>query len=151
MSMFYDVFYCILISAFCWLKYKMQKKKSQIKQIILKMCGWWIPAWIYITIWIKMYNWESIFSLFTQLQDMRFSYTSCKIKLVSTQFAPEVLWDGQHRLHQCLPHYTVNQFYIFKKIISYIFLTLQWEHVDLNICSPSLSCNIATVTDVMYE
>jgi hypothetical protein len=43
-SVFCDLLYCILIGAFCWLKYEMQKKKLQIKQIILKMGGWRIPT-----------------------------------------------------------------------------------------------------------
>ena len=152
MSVFYELFYCILISAFCWLKYEMQKKKLQIKQITLKTRGWWIPTWICITIQINMYNWESIFS--RCLRDFRISGSA-------TRHAKLNWWVRNLLQRSCgmgtigctsASHITVyNRCNIFKKFISYIFLTLQRLHADLNICNPSISCNFATVTGVMYE
>ena len=86
----------------------MQKKKLQILTNNIKN-AWLVDSYMnmhhnsnkYVQLGIN------ILPLFTRLQDKRFSYAPCKIKLVSAQFAPEVLWNGHHRLHQCLPHHCV--------------------------------------------
>jgi len=50
--------------------------------------------------------------LFTRLQFTWFSYAPFKIKLVSAQLAPAVVWDGQRRLHQHLPHHSVVSMFV---------------------------------------
>jgi len=50
---------------------------------------------------------NTLLPLFTRLQFTWFSHAPFKIKLVSAQVAPVVMWDGQRRLHQRLPHHCV--------------------------------------------